>query len=117
MRLTRKKAIELCIELWTKLAKTGSKYKSRAIRWTDYITRKEANESEYCWLCIYNNRKARKPQSTSECSFACPYYQVYDFYARRTDTPYNKWYSANTRSDRKKYAKLFLEQIKSIAKE
>jgi len=113
MRLTHKKIIELCIELWTKLAKTGNKFKSRAIRWEDYITLKEARDARYCWFCIYNNRKARKPQNESSCSCACPYHKKYGF-CGHYDSPFRFWLLAKTKSDRKKYAKLFLEQIESI---
>ena len=115
MRLTRKKAIELCIELWTWLAETGKKKKAWP-EWRKYKDCKGLNDAQLCWFCLYNNRKQRLQQSSSSCSHSCPYYKVYGFCAKYSN-PFNGWYDAKTLNVRKKYAKLFLSQIKFIAKE
>jgi len=96
MKLTRKKAIELCIELWTWLAKTG-KYKEDWPKWKEY-----GKKLHNCWFCAYKKM----------CSL-CPYYQKYG-HCNSADTYYNKWKDAKTSRTRKKYAKLFLAQIKTL---
>jgi len=118
MRLTRKKAIELCIALWEWLAETGKK-KEDWPEWEKYKDCKGLNDAHWCWLCLYNNRKQRLPQSISECNYACPYYTVYGFCANiyaRNDKPFLMWEDAKTPRARMKYAGLFLEQIKSLEK-
>lgn len=104
MRLTRKKAIELCIELWTYLAETGD-YKFAWPDWDKYDIEPWAD----CWFCEYNNRQEGK-----SCQ-KCP---LKGRGERRCikKTPYGQWAGTNSRHLRKKYAKLFLAQIKELQK-
>lgn len=112
MRLTRKKAIELCIELWTWLAETGSKDKWHWPKWKEYFTDySEIEDACYCWFCLYNNRKQREKQGNSSCHVACPYYEIYGYC---NWSYYGEWQISISRSTRKEYARLFLEQIKSL---
>jgi len=109
MRLSRKKAIQLCIELWTWLAKTG-KLKSQWPGWRQYDL-----ILSNCWFCEYNwNQQQHTNERTPFCRY-CPYFKAYK---ERCDDSLNgnyvKWENAETPHDRKKYAKLFLEQIKTI---
>lgn len=108
MRLTRKKAIELCIELWEWLAKTG-KPKDEWPDWEKY-GRDIAND---CWFCEYTARQ----NNGYICGFGgddiCPYHKKYG-HCNHTGSFYNLWEHVKTPHTRKKYAKLFLEQIKSI---
>ena len=50
MRLTRKKAIELCIELWAWLAKTGK----RKWAWPEWEKYEEIEND--CWFCEYDKK-------------------------------------------------------------
>jgi len=107
MRLSRKKAIELCIELWTWLAETG-KHKEQWPEWVKYTG--HYIESD-CWFCEYDRQRRLKTKERRcyHCLFvgsleiSC----VKNYY-------YGKWANAETPQARKEYAKLFLEQIKRI---
>ena len=107
MKLTRKKAIELCIELWTWCAETG-RVKRNWPRWKEFMTKEEADDCNHCWFCFYDNTKS------GNCTH-CPLGAIYS----HCNLKYGKcefyhWMQAITTGQRKKYAKLFLEQIKSL---
>lgn len=106
MRLTRKKAIELCISLWTWLAETGAKFKSEWPEWEKY----ERNICwSHCWYCEYSNRRCKNTVGVNckKCPLGGKSFECNDLY-------YGKWKEAETPRTRKKYAKLFLEQIESL---
>lgn len=107
MRLTRKKAIELCIELWTWLAKTGKKKED----WPEW--EKYCKAMSDCWFCEYDDQMLNlyKRKTRSSCGY-CPL--ITSGLGRCEDTLFNKWSNARTPRTRKKYAKLFLGQIKAI---
>lgn len=109
MKLSRKKAIELCIELWTWLAKTG-KEKGDWPKWKKYgIIHND------CWFCEYGRYRKRKNKSSDKSICVhCPLRQqdIKGCYA----FAYGNWEEAQTSRTRKKYAKLFLEQIKTIVR-
>ena len=104
MKLIKKKAVELSIELWEWLAETGEG-KGYWVGWK----RKGGSHEQVafdCFLCeLFNDDSERCP--------GCPYY---DKYGRCTDgkRPFSKWTDARTVRTRKKYAGLFLEQLKEI---
>lgn len=98
MKLSRKKAIELCIELWEWLAKTG-KQKRDWPRWGE-IEKKYGFISSHCFFC----------KMTFGCE-ECPYYEKF---GHCMDGIYGKWLMAESIEDNQKYAKLFLEQIKML---
>jgi hypothetical protein len=100
MKLTRKKAIELCIELWTWLAETG-KQKKDWPEWEKY----HCHIVWHCWLCYYCKQRGGRPRKHGDCS-NCPYYEVYGFCAE-DKKPYYKWTESKQKRTRKKYAKLF----------
>ncbi len=106
MRLTRKKAIELCIELWTWLAKTG-KRKGNWPKWDKYGDDIASN----CWFCEYNDYR-RKQNKT--LIFDCRYCPLGGEEYQCLDLAYRKWENAQQTRTRKKYAKLFLGQIQSL---
>ncbi|MCK5016912.1 MAG: hypothetical protein KAS32_07550 [Candidatus Peribacteraceae bacterium] len=114
MRLTRKKAIELCIELWEWCAKTG-KRKGGWPGWEKYDVAIEHHS--YCWFCYYDNHTevGGKRARGGECIF-CPYRKKFGYHCNNDgpQTLFNKWDDAKTPRTRKKYAKLFLNQIKDI---
>ena len=112
MRLTRKKAIELCDELWTWLAKTG-KDKEDWPGWEKYG--KMAFE---CPFCEYGSHQAEIRDSYMSLSDACPYcpFEGKGF-CRCNSLYFSEWKMAKENENitaRKKYAKLFLEQIKTL---
>ena len=104
MKLTRKKSIELCIELWTWLAETGND-KSDWPKWGKYGLIRVC-----CWFCEYDDRQKDRYCNRIDCYY-CPLQKTYGDCA---GTYYCQWYDAKTIRTKKKYAKLFLEQIKEI---
>ena len=105
MKLTRKKAIELCIEVWTWCTESGAlkcdyPYSKKQLR---YVVRNDYPES-HCWFCEYclqhkdNGCKGCPLGGENKCE----------------DMAYEKWDKAKTPRTRKKYAKLFLAQIKEL---
>lgn len=117
MRLSRKKAIELCIELWTWLAETGAKHKSQWPEWSKYLKYNiPRNSGTYheCWLCEYAYQvKRRKPESINDKCEYCLYNKKYGLCCAIGEFHYFKeWDNAKQSRTRKKYAKLFLGQIK-----
>jgi len=112
MRLTRKKAIELCIELWTWLAKTGKK-KEKWPEWEKYDVIKND-----CWFCehlIYQQKRNEEyPTKILPCIKYCIYYKKYGKCQDNGKTIFDEWDEARTPEERKKYAKLFLGQIKTL---
>ena len=121
MRLTRKKAIELCIELWTWLAKTGKK-KEDWPEWEKYKKYgtwhkryREWNVTNNCWFCEYTRQKSKSwdvdcfecplPEDGEDMEFRCE---------RGKHSLYEKWNLAKQTRTRKKYAKLFLAPIKRL---
>ncbi len=101
MRLTKKKAIELSIEQWEWLAETG-KYKSEWPGWEKY-----GNVFFGCFLCARHLE-----EEGSDCQ-TCPLYKEYG-YCSDGKSHFAAWDKAKTESTRKKYAKLFLEQLKGL---
>ena len=104
MRLTRKKAIDLCIELWTWLAETG-KTKEDWPEWEKY----DPVMSD-CWFCEYVNQR----KNYSDRCKSCPYNRKYG-HCYNPESYYDCWEDAETPRTRRKYAKLFLEQIKKCS--
>ncbi len=111
MRLTRKKELAFCIRLWTWLASTGK-------RKDEYeFTKEELKHTEpigsvpmyHCWFCEYTHQ--HDGHDPRECP-KCVYSKKYGFCEE--DENYNKWGNAETPADRKKYAKLFLKEIKAL---
>ena len=108
MRLTRKRAILLSIELWTWLAETGGEKED----WPGWETNGGQHPECYsdCFLCEYSNRQLG---GYSPVCPACPYCAVYGK-CYRDDAPYDKWDLAETVEERKQYAQEFLEELKKL---
>lgn len=113
MRLTRKKAIELSIELWEWLAETGSGEKSEWPEWGNYG---EVIYLADCFLCEYGNRninpKNIEDKYWTECG-ACPYHKKFGRCCN-DNTPFWLWAEEEEIEPRKKYALLFLAQLKEL---
>lgn len=104
--LTEAKAIDLTIELWAWLAETG-KEKEDWPSWEGYGGLDEKGDCKevesLCFLCKFADRT---------CS-SCPYYKKFDL-CYNMNAPFSKWEGATTSKTRKKYAKMFLEQMNQL---
>ncbi len=103
MRLTKKKALDISIELWEWMTEDGNENKSDWPEWKKY-----GEMVHDCPLCAYVGKKGRWTHRCKKCPlkwgrFGCQYNRV---------SQYNNWLRANNPTDRKKYAGLFLEQLK-----
>jgi len=115
--LTRKKAIELCIELWEWLAKTGKRKED----WPDwekyekYFRTFIFSASNDCWFCEYDNQQVQQQHKCDIgiCKY-CPFFQHIGHCNSNKKSNFSLWDRAKLPKTRKKYATLFLEQIKSI---
>ena len=111
MKLTKKKAIQLSIELWEWLAETGLDKED----WPEFSGGDDDESFTYkgryidngCFLC----EKYQYADLTFDCS-KCPLSvgKTYGCY----ETAYQSWERVRTKIARKKYAKLFLEQLRSL---
>lgn len=110
MRLTRKRAIDLSIELWEWLAETG-KQKNDWPRWEDFggFDNKGWIKIEFgCFLC-------EKYRDDNENCANCPYYKKYSW-CFDSNTPFRNWEAIGHKKTRKKYARELLEQLKELKK-
>ena len=98
MRLTKKKAIEISIELWTCLAETGVDDKGEWEGWEKY-----GEMDSDCALCECAGGVCSRCPYRKQFSHCCDY-----------GTPFDRWDIARTIKERKKYALLFLEQLKEL---
>ena len=103
MKLTKKKAIEIAIELWEWLAETG-KLKGG---WPDWKKYGEMDcDCPFCELVV---------QSIDEETYCdpCPLMSKYGGDGCY-DTAFGNWSKAQTPKARKKYASQFLAQLKKL---
>ena len=107
-RLTRKKAIQICKELWTWLAETG-KDKTEWPEWEKH-SRMHSN----CPLCEYVRREDNYRFGGSYCFTGCPYCEKFGRPCTRNNSPYTKWKRADSANERKETAKAFLAQLEQL---
>ena len=103
MKLTKKKAIEISIELWEYLAKTGLDKGS----WEGW--KKYGEMEAHCPLCEYDVQN-EVPEDDKICA-RCPLSLGYEGCYK---TPYLQWCSATTKATCKRYATEFLEVLKGL---
>ena len=112
MRLTKKRAIELSIELWEWLAETGLK-KEAWSGWEKYGGLDKFSECDkvynLCFLCEYAEMEL---EEEDECR-RCPYSKLFGICFEQ-DAPFEKWDFARQKPIRKKYASLFVAQLKEL---
>ncbi len=101
MRLTRKKAIEISISLWTWLAETG-RHKREWPQWKKY-----GRMWSDCALCQYKNDRQ------TSCHRDCPYYEKFGF-CEEGSKPYQLWAVAETDEEHKVHAAAFLKQLEEL---
>ena len=112
MRLTRKKAIDLSIELWGWLAETGEE-KEDWPGWKGNGGQHSKCESD-CFLCEYCSR-VREDHTCGPCPYRVRWSFCEGWGAScEPTTPYTKWRAAVTETGRKQYAQEFLEQLKQL---
>jgi len=107
MKLSRKKAIQLCIELWTWLAKTGK----QKVEWPGW-ERFDETISSSCWFCHYSEQQEERYDNDDSCRY-CPLTKA-GSHCMNKGSFYKMWAESKTPKTCKKYAKLFLKQIKTI---
>lgn len=110
MRLTKKKAIGITIELWEWLAKTGGQ-KTDWGGWGEY-----GKMAADCPLCEYNLRRGGySPGGEYVCEEGCPFCPLQGkLWQRCYSLNFGKWCGAYDVPRRKKYATLFLEQLRGL---
>ena len=106
MRLTKKKAIQIQIELFEHLEKTGGDFHDKG----EWMSEHYEEVEDACALCDYNDKHTRKRE---ESCGNCPYYTVFG-YCCSYDAPFFKWYGSRNPGDRKKYTREILEQLRQL---
>ena len=101
MRLTKKLMWQIVIELWEWLAEDGSRRKMGWPGWEKY-----GDMRAHCPLCEYGFRNLKR-YDRLVCG-RCPIWNCSEDFA------FGRWTRAKTKTDRKKYAGLFLEQLKEV---
>ncbi len=113
MKLTREQAIDWSIELWEFCALTG-KRKEDWPRWKDFGGLDEDNAAVEvdceCFLCEYGEGQ----RGWDKCR-VCPYNEKFGWCVS-DGQPFCLWFEAKQTRTRKKYAALFLEQLKALKK-
>ena len=103
MKLTRKKAISITIELWEELAERGCEKWKCVEFWKKY-----GEMANGCPLCEYN------AYSKNSGCYQCPYYLRFGCCDGNDDAPYSKWGNADAPLTRKKYASQVLAQLREL---
>ncbi len=98
MRLTKKKAWEICIELWTWAAKTGLP----KCEWPEWVKYEEMRA--HCPFCEYSKRMSKR-----QGHVACHWCPISCF-----GMAFQDWERAETLQDRKYFAAQFLGQLKAL---
>lgn len=117
MKLSKKKALEICLELWTWLAETGGEYKEDWPEWEKYGYMKHN-----CPCCEYTKKRVRG-DSYSHCLW-CPllsFWPSNSFFGApccRLTSPYRMWDRTNAPPrTRKKYAQKIVDGcVEALAK-
>ncbi|KKM04728.1 hypothetical protein LCGC14_1761280 [marine sediment metagenome] len=104
--MTKTEAIDRTIELWTWLAETGERHKGDWPGWKRHGGEYDLAGSD-CFLCKHSLRGQFTPHCTTYCLYCLKFGHCVNGY-------FDQWNEAGTPRTRKKYAKLFLEQVKSL---
>lgn len=107
--MTRKRTIKLCIELWEWLIETGK----RKVYWPGW--EKYGKAYNNCWFCEYGMQQEKRYKSIKCCCEYCPLYSQFGSDGCfAISCGYDKWSKAKTPRTKKRYAKLFLKQIRMV---
>ena len=100
MRLTRKKAIQITIELWEFLAETGERFKGAWPKWEEY-----GKMMSGCPLCEYDDRQFGL--ACNHCPLTLKFFSCFD-------AGFRDWSNAGSNAARRVHAREFLEQLKQL---
>ena len=100
MRLTKKRAIQISIELWTWLAETGRE-KEAWPGWEKY-----GDMQCGCALCEYDYRHV------DNCT-SCSYHKMFGK-CTQGSAPYADWRDSRSQAASKAHAQAFLDQLKQL---
>ena len=104
MRLTKKKAMEICIVLWTYLEETGNEKED----WSGWEKYGEMDMD--CPLCEYHYQNPPKEDDKCNCPLdRPPFYGCCD-----PPSEFRNWNNVAGKADRKRFARAFLKQLKEI---
>lgn len=104
MKLTKKKAIEICKELWAWCEETGGDKRDWP-KWAEY-----GKMLGWCPLCEYSEQK--REARVYRCGY-CAYFNKFS-HCHDLASPYRDWIFAKTRAQRKEAAGRFLEQLNQL---
>lgn len=109
MRLTLELAKKICLELWTFCAETGEGKED----WPGWETYAHYGYfPALCPFCRYDEE-----MNAEEYMGACEYCPIEAEFGDCSETYYQAWLEAKQKRTRKKYARLFLEQLKELLEE
>ncbi len=109
MKLTKKEAIDISIELWRWLAKTGANHKSKWPGWKKY-----GRIQNDCPLCEYTlflseGNRIGIHESCTDCPYAASF-----GHCLSTTNPYRRWITLYDKKERRHEAQLFVEQLEEL---
>ncbi len=107
MKLTEKEYMDICIELWERMEKTGAEQKYTWVGWKKY-----GKMLNNCPLCEYVGRN--KGGGMKGGCKKCPLGWGFMGCEENIISQYTNWLVSTEIASRKKYAGLFLEQLKEI---
>ncbi len=105
MKLTKKKALKICEELWFWLEKTGGRHK---YEWKGWIKYKDMRNN--CPACEYNVQ-----HSDGRCMSDCILASIWVVrHCENEGSLYREWHRSKAKKDRKKYATIIWKGIRKI---
>lgn len=122
MELTKEKAIDISIELWTWLAETGEAKKSAWPGWGKY--NKIINNCPLCEYSVQSWERGHRMDSDMDgehCREFCPLRgksktDFVGYMCEAEGTNYRKWCKVGIGLNKKRYASKFLEELKALEK-
>lgn len=116
MRLSRKRAIELTIELWTWMAETGRRQNDWP-GWKDNGGKYQVEES--CFMCEYARQKTERTIEEDDSCVVCPYHELYgpcvsDAFSKYPLTPLEKWMNTSTVASHRRRAVEIVKLLEQI---
>ncbi len=109
MKLTKKEAIDISIELWRWLAETGANSKSLWPGWKKYD--RIHNDCPLCEYALFQ-REGNRIGIHASC-IGCPYAAIFE-HCLKTTSPYRRWIGAYDKNERSHEAHLFVEQLEEL---
>lgn len=108
MKLTKKKALELCRDLWKWLEMNPERNKPA---WPGWKTNRGINRtSTFCPCCEYKSQECRSSKNYIDCENGCVIYKIWGYkngnlVCIKPRSPYILWDNGN-KKEKKKYARI-----------